>query len=31
MLMDSAIGKEGKGVPAKLVVNHKVGGAFTFT
>lgn len=27
MLMDSALGQHGKGVPAKLVVNHKVLGA----
>lgn len=24
MLMDSALGEHGKGVPANLVVNHKV-------
>lgn len=28
MLMDSALGEHGKGVPANLVVNHKVMEAF---
>jgi hypothetical protein len=31
MLMDVAVGKEGKGNPARLVVNHKVGSTFTST
>lgn len=25
ILMDSAVGEEGEGTPAKLLVNHKVG------
>jgi hypothetical protein len=30
MLMDSAVGPQGEGIPAKLVVNHKVVEALEF-